>query len=792
MPWFGLQCRKAQRKYYLAKRNNLTQRNEASKRKLTKSCKKYKSTVKNYHQKYIKTLQDKIRKTRVENPKRYWKMINSIDKKHDDIPIEMNVIFDYFKELNSNNNDLEISQTSRINSDTRNSDTIDNVHILVNDETIASSSALNDFITEAEIDSTIKTLKSDKSCGCDEIVNEYITSTKHFMLPIYTSLFNIILDSGNIPSDWTRGIIIPIYKNKGSKRDPANYRPITLLSCLGKLFTSILNKRLYKYLDENNLLSETQSGFRKEYSTIDNIFALYALQEYCKSKKMKLYSCFIDFTKAFDNVWRIGLWQKLMKHGIKGKVLNVIKNMYAEIKSCILLNGDTSGYFKCEKGVRQGENLSPLLFSLYLNDLETFLLNQGCDGVNINITDQTAMMFLKLLLILYADDTILMSDDVNKFQYLLNCFTNYCLTWKLQINASKTKIMIFGSNARSNNVSFTLAGEAIENVTEFKYLGVLFTQNGRFVKYIKHLSEIACKAMYLLRKRIVNLHLPIDCQLKLFDQTIVPILLYGSEVISFEKMHLIEKIHLDFLKGILKMKKSTPHIMVYGEFGRFPLEIAAKVRMIKYWSKTLTGSDTKISRKLYNVLLNLHKNNIYSSKWILCVENILQTVGLNYIWLDNYVQNVEWLCKEVKYRLQCQFVQKWNSDVFNSSKCINYRIFKTNFVLEKYLIELSVKSYITLAKFRTTNNRLPIEKGRWDNIERNQRFCPLCNCNLIGDEFHYLFQCEFFKDSRQKLLPRYYVRNCNIYKFQKLMSTPKVKLLNNISEFVHIVLSKFK
>ena len=219
MPWIGLQCRKAQRKYYLAKRNNLTQRNEASKRKLTKSCKKYKSTVKNYHQKYIKTLQDKIRKTRVENPKRYWKMINSIDKKHDEIPIEMNVIFDYFKELNSNNNDLEISQTSRINSNTRNRDTIDNVHILVNDETIASSSALNEFITETEIDSTIKTLKSDKSCGCDEIVNVYITSTKHFMLPIYTSLFNIILDSGNIPSDWTRGIILIIYKNKGSKRD---------------------------------------------------------------------------------------------------------------------------------------------------------------------------------------------------------------------------------------------------------------------------------------------------------------------------------------------------------------------------------------------------------------------------------------------------------------------------------------------------------------------------------------------------------------------------------------------
>ena len=151
----------------------------------------------------------------------------------------MNVICSYSKELNSNNNDLEISQTSGINSDTWNIDTIDNIHIVVNDDTIARLSALNDLITEAEIDSTIKTLKSDKSCGCDEIVNEYITSTKNLMLPIYTSLFNIILDAGNIPSDWTRGIILPIYKNKGSKRDPANCRSITILNFVGKLFLSV-------------------------------------------------------------------------------------------------------------------------------------------------------------------------------------------------------------------------------------------------------------------------------------------------------------------------------------------------------------------------------------------------------------------------------------------------------------------------------------------------------------------------------------------------------------------------
>ena len=289
----------------------------------------------------------------------------------------------------------------------------------------------------------------------------------------------------------------------------------------------------------------------------------------------------------------------------------------------------------------------------------------------------------------------------------------------------------------------------IKSVKEFKYLGVLFTQNGRFVQNIKKISELACKAMYLLRKRIVNLQLPVDCQLKLFDQTIVPILLYGSEVCGFKNLHVIEKIHLDFLKIILKMKKCTPHVMVYGEFGRYPLEILVKVRMVKYWCKLVRGKYSKISNRLYKLLYYLHKNNIYLSKWTSAIESILQNVGLNFVWLNNNdILDINWVCREVRLRLECQFVQKWKSDVFNSPKCFIYRIFKTDLAFEKYIIELSMKAYIDLAKFRTTNNRLPIEKGWWNNTERNERYCNLCNTNLIGDEFHYLFECEILKDIR--------------------------------------------
>ena len=140
------------------------------------------------------------------------------------------------------------------------------------------------------------------------------------------------------------------------------------------------------------------------------------------------------------------------------------------------------------------------------------------------------------------------------------------------------------------------------------------------MQHVKNLSTIGSKAMHLLRKRIINLCIPVDCQLKLFDQTIVPILLYRSEVTGFENLQPLEKIHLDFMKNILKMKSSNPLAMVNGEFGRYPLKIQVKVRMITFWSKLLPGKNSKLLFKMYLLLLYLHRNNIYSCKWILYVE----------------------------------------------------------------------------------------------------------------------------------------------------------------------------
>ena len=141
------------------------------------------------------------------------------------------------------------------------------------------------------------------------------------MLSVLTTLFNLVLETGFIPKSWTCGFIKPIYKNKGSVADANNYRGITILICLGKLFTSVLNNRLNEYLGSMNMIGEKQAGFRKGYSILYHIFVFKSLIDIYLSK-VKTVLHFFDYSKAFDSINIPALWNKLINHNINGRVLN--------------------------------------------------------------------------------------------------------------------------------------------------------------------------------------------------------------------------------------------------------------------------------------------------------------------------------------------------------------------------------------------------------------------------------------------------------------------------------------
>ena len=171
---------------------------------------------------------------------------------------------------------------------------------------------------------------------------------------------------GYFPEKWSEGFIVPIFK-KGDINDVSNYRGITLLSTVGKLFTRILNNRLNKWAEEYSIYIEAQAGFRKHMSTVDNIFVLNGLITHCLNNN--LYCCFVDYSKAFDYIDREIFWYKLIKIGVRGEMLNIIQSIYSTVKSKVKNINILSEAFACNIGVRQGECLSPFLFSMYLNDL---------------------------------------------------------------------------------------------------------------------------------------------------------------------------------------------------------------------------------------------------------------------------------------------------------------------------------------------------------------------------------------------------------------------------------------
>jgi hypothetical protein len=310
--------------------------------------------------------------------------------------------------------------------------------------------------------------------------------------------------------------------------------------------------------------------------------------------------------------------------------------MYQGIKSCVKYKECQSDFPPRLTGVRQGENVCLFLFSVFLNDLEDYF--KTLDGVPLEklkerFYNELHILF-ELFVILYADDTVLLSEikEGNRMQQSLNIFQLYCDLCKLDVNINKTKVMVF-SKKKNLNYSFILQDKQLEVVENFSYLSIIFKYNGTFFHTKKKLVDQAQRSLHFIYKTIRNESIPVDLQLKLFDSMIEPILLYGSEVWGYENLKILEQIHLKFCKRILKVRNTTPSFIVYGELGRFPLEIRVKLRTISYWCK-LVNNETKLSSSLYRLMLCLKNQGQNNFKWINYVESILNRAGLGHIFIN--------------------------------------------------------------------------------------------------------------------------------------------------------------
>ena len=186
----------------------------------------------------------------------------------------------------------------------------------------------------------------------------------------------------------------------GDKKNATNYRPVTINSCLGKLFSLLLNERISSFLERNNIISNVQIGFLKSHCTADHLFLLKSLVDLYKQRKKHIYACFVDFSSAFNNVWHAGLLYKLHHCGISSKVVRLLHNMYSKLHTCIKKGQNISKYFLCNIGTRQGCNMSPAVFKIYLNDLQEIFNEKKCYPLGTGVGNIGCLM--------YADDVVIL------------------------------------------------------------------------------------------------------------------------------------------------------------------------------------------------------------------------------------------------------------------------------------------------------------------------------------------------------------------------------------------------
>ena len=629
---------------------------DATRAEMVRARSNFKSSVRKFNRECQKYKTDKLIATRFKDAKGYWRLLKQTQTGSQSKHLSADIFAEYFKAIN--NPESQFYQAD--------DDILEFNRRFLNSETQVMFAELDKEITIGEIIKGIRELKTGRSGGPDRLINEFFIYGYNELLPYLHKLFNVLLNKGYFPSLWTEGYIVPIHK-KGNTNNVDNCRGITLLSTLGKLFTRVLNSRLMDWAESYHVYIEAQAGFRAEMGTSDNVFVLHGLITHLLNQDKKLYCAFVNFKKAFDFVNRVIIWYKLIKLGVRGKMLNVIRSMYNSVKSKVKYNNELSSDFDSYLGVRQGECLSPFLFSMYLNDIEDEFYLNGVEGIDIGS--------IKLFLLLYADDMTIFSETEEGLQKGLDILESYCIRWKLTVNIEKTKIMVFRKGGiLPRDLRFFYNNQEIEIVRSFSYLGIVFTPGGAFSNAQTTLAGQAQKAIYKLNSYLYKFaDLTPKHILDLFDKLVTPILSYCSEVWGFCKADKIERVHLQFCKALLGVKQSTQNDFIYGELGRLPYQNRRYFSIIKYWLKVINKNENKYVNTIYKMMLSDIEINARNINWASLVKNLLSRLGFFEVWLNQGVDNVNQFFTFLQQRLKDQYIQDWSSALENSSRALFYR-----------------------------------------------------------------------------------------------------------------------
>ena len=405
-------------------------------------------------------------------------------------------------------------------------------------------------INVKQLDDLLMEVRAGSAPGDDLITYDILKICSNHSKTVICCLLNQCLAENKFPREWKSAKVTMLPKPGRDKYQACNYRPISLLSCLGKMLERYIHRHLLDELNEKKFFNDIQAGFRKKRSTAEHLFRLaQQTSNGFKQRKCTL-ALFLDVRAAFDSVWKAGLKYKINKIGLSKQMRNLLFSFLDERTLKVYVNGSWSEVVNLEAGTPQGSCLSPILYIIYVND----------------VTDTLDLS--KLSASQFADDIGLWCTHSDlktaklTMQSAIERIESWCQKWYMSMHPAKSKLLLLSkcfrhwSEVEENGLSVTLFNEDVSVVNEAKFLGVTFDSRLTYEPQTRRILAKAYKRLNLLRmiSSLSTKHKP-DMLLKLYESIIRPIFEYSSICsITAAETH-IEKLQLlqnQALRAILK------------------------------------------------------------------------------------------------------------------------------------------------------------------------------------------------------------------------------------------------
>lgn len=467
----------------------------------------------------------------------------------------------------------------------------------------------------AEVEAAIKSLRN-TAPGLNGVQAQLLKAGGAAAVQWVHRCISAAWNTGAAPQAWKRAALVPIYK-KGDKLAADNYRGVTLLDVVGKVYVTVVHSRIRAHLCSQ--LLQSQCGFVPGKGTGEAMFRLRRLVELARDYATPLHAAFVDFRKAFDSVNRATLWRLLRARGVSHKLVELVEDLYSGCEARVSVGGHESEWFPMGTGVRQGCPMSPTLFNVFMDFIARLVSSrcrqQGVRGFHVafRISGQLveppsrADECLALLMLLYADDLALLADSQEGLEAAMGVLQGVAAEWGMAINYPKTKAVAFGLQGQPQPQPLQVpGGEEVGYEQQFCYLGGVQEAGGSLDVELGRRLKAAGAHWHWIRSRVCKAPgVSLNTRKALYKAFVVPTLLYGgaeSWAPTDSQLHQLDAFNTSCLRSLLGASRRHPAMIsneeLYELTGMQQISAVLRKHRMRWLGHVARMPDTAVTKKL--------------------------------------------------------------------------------------------------------------------------------------------------------------------------------------------------